>query len=163
MFWQTVNFFRLIQLLLPTFLRKHETTLFLNVILTPLSKIADETLYKMQHDGRTIYLEKMLNEHFGVLGYDHQNHDLTKKVYIEDLPEFPKLYIYQPEEEEVSFFEDDDSDMDMFLDNDEEGNISYSWIIYIPDTISFQEASLRALVDSYRYFGKRYKIEIYTL
>jgi hypothetical protein len=163
MFWHTVNFFTLIEQLLPTFLRKNRTILFLNSIASPLVKIYEETLYKMQHDGRTIYLEKMLNEYFEVVGYDHQNHETTKKIYIDDLPEPEKLYIWQEEEEGVSFLEDDDSELDVFLDNDSENVVSYSWIIFIPDTYIFQEERIRALVDTYRYFGKKYKIETYTL
>jgi hypothetical protein len=138
---------------------------FLKALVTPLDKIYKDTLYKMQHDGITISLEKLLNEHFAVVGYDHQNHDATKTVYIEDVPQPEKLYIYQDEEDEVIFLEDDDDDNenDIFLDNDTEGVLSYSWVIYIPDTYVFQEYYIRALVDTYRYFGKKYKIETYTL
>jgi hypothetical protein len=163
--WQTVSFFVLIEQLLPTFLRRNRMILFLSAIVTPLNKIYDDTLYKTQHDGRTIYLEKMLNEHFAVVGYDNQNHDATKTIYIDDVPQPDKLYIYQDEEDGVSFLEDDgdDNDDDVFLDADNEGVLSYSWIIYIPDTYVFQEYAIRALVDTYRYFGKKYKIETYTL
>lgn len=165
MFWQTINFFVLIEQLLPTFLRKNRMLLFLKAIVNPINKIYEDTLYKMQHDGRTIYLEKMLNEHFQVAGYDHQIHDLTKKVYIDDVPEPDKLYIFQDEEDGVSFLEDDgdDNENDVFLDSDSEGVVSYSWVIFIPDTYAFEEYNIRGLVDTYRYFGKKYKIETYTL
>ncbi|WP_197056121.1 hypothetical protein [Flavobacterium gilvum] len=139
--------------------------LFLQSIVTPLDEIYKETLYKMQHDGTTISLEKMLNEHFQVVGYNHQNHDATKTIYIEDVPQPDKLYIYQDEEDEVIFLEDDgdDNEDDIFLDSDNEGFLSYSFIIYIPDTYEFQEYNIRALVDTYRYFGKKYIIQTYTL
>jgi hypothetical protein len=158
MFWQTVDFYKLIQSLLPTFLRKARLILFLSCIIKPLDSIYKETLYKMQHDGRTIYLEKMLNEHFKVLGYDPTNHDATKQIYIDDIPELDKLYIFQDEENETSFLEDVDSNLDVFLDNETEGLVSYSSIIYIPNTIVYDEFTTRALVDTYRYFGKKYKI-----
>jgi hypothetical protein len=161
--WQVINFFVLIEQLLPTFLRKNRMLQFLKALVTPLHNIYEETLYIMQHDGRTIYLEKMLNEHFEVAGYNRQNHDATKTVYIDDVPEPDKLYIFLDEEEGVSWLEDDDSEEDVFLDSDSEGVVSYSWVIFIPDTYVFQEANLRALVDTYRYFGKKYKIETYTL
>jgi hypothetical protein len=165
MLWQVINFFVLIEQLLPTFLRQNRMLLFLKAIVTPVNTIYEETLYKMQHDGTTISLEKMLNEHFQVVGYDHQNHDATKKIYIDDVPQPDKLYIFQDEEDGVSFLEDDgdDNENDVFLDNDNEGVLSYSWIIYIPDTYVFQEYNIRALVDTYRYFGKKYIIETYTL
>lgn len=165
MLWQTINFFVLIEQLLPTFMRKDRIMLFLKALVTPLDKIHKDTLYKMQHDGITISLEKLLNEHFEVVGYDHQNHETTKTIYIDDVPQPEKLYIYQDEEDGVSFLEDDgdDNENDVFLDQDNENILSYSWVIYIPDTYEFQEYNIRALVDTYRYFGKKYKIETYIL
>lgn len=165
MFWQTINFFRLIEMLLPTFLRKVKHIAFLSAIVTPLDKMYAETLYKMQHDGRTIYLEKMLNEHFEVVGYDPANHNATKTIYIEDVPELDKLYIYQDQELEVIFLNDDDedNDNDIFLDGSNENVVTFSWIIFIPDTYIFEEVPLRSLVNTYRYFGKKYKIQTYEL
>jgi hypothetical protein len=159
MFWATLDFYKLVQLLLPTFLRKPKLILFLSCIIRPLDRIYQETLYKMQHDGKTIYLEKMLNEYYKVVGYDPNNHDATKQIVIDDLPEIEKLYIFQDLEDNVSFLEDADSSSDVFLDNETEGVVNYSWIIYIPATIAYDEPTVRALVDSYRYFGKKYKIE----
>lgn len=164
MFWSTANFYILIEQLLATFLRKSRHLTLLKSFVSPLVQLHDKTLYKMQHDGRTIYLEKLLNEYYEVTGYDTQNHDATKLIYIDDLPDVEKLYIYQNEEAEVSFLEDygDDNEDDIALDADNENVVSYSWIIFMPDTISFDEIKLRALVDSYRYAGKKYTIQTYT-
>lgn len=165
MFWSTLNFRRFTLLLLPTFLRKSKTIALVTSCTAPMQRIADETLYTMQHNGLKIYLEKMLNENYNVFGYDNQNHEVTKKIYIDDLPKLERLYIFQDGESGVLFLEDDgvDSLDDVFLDGDSEGVFAYSWIIYVPDFISFNEISLRALVDSYRYIGKKYKVEIYTV
>lgn len=161
MFWSPINFKKLVLLLLPTFLRKSKTIAFVSSLVVPLQNIADETLYKMQHTGICIDLEKMLNEAYAVPGYDHQNHEATKKIYIEDLPRKERLYVHQDNETETLFLQDDDSENDIFLDGPLEGNIAYSFIIFMPDTISFDEITLRAKVDFYRYFGKKYTIEIY--
>lgn len=160
MFWHKVDFNKLVQLLLPTFLRKQKQVAFLGAMVKPLQDLHTLTLYEMQHDGRTIYLEKMLNEHFEVAGYDPTNHDATKKIYIEDVAELDYLYIWQDEELDVCFLEDDDSDLDIFLDNETEGIALFSWVIFIPGTYVFREENIRALVDEYRYFGKKYRIEI---
>jgi len=85
MVWSTVNFNTLVELLVPTFLRKNKHILLLKTIITPLFTLHQQTLYEMQHDGRTIYLEKLLNEYFTVLGYDPNHHDLTKTIYIDDV------------------------------------------------------------------------------
>jgi hypothetical protein len=165
MFWQTIDFQIFVEQYLPTFLRNDTVKEFIGCVNAPINSLYTDTLYKMQHDGTTISLEKMLNEHFKVVGYNHQHHDATKKIYIDDVPQPEKLYIYQDEEDGVSFLEDDgdDNENDLFLDNDNEGVLSYSWIIYIPDIYVFQEYNIRALVDTYRYFGKKYIIETYTL
>ena len=137
---------------------------FFQAMAVPMQKNADDTLYRMQHSGIKIDLEKVLNEHFNVLGYNHQNHENTKLIYIDDLPVQDKLYIFQDQETETSYLEDDgdDNEDDIFLDSDNENIVSYSWIIFMPDTIPFDEYTLRALVDSYRYIGKKYTIETYT-
>lgn len=164
MFWSTANFSTLVEQLLPTFLRKIQHLKLLKSFAAPMVQLHDRILYKMQHDGRTIYLEKVLNEYFEVSGYDTQNHEATKLVYIDDVPETDKLYIHQDEELDVIFLEDDaDVPEDIFLDAESENDISFSWIIFIPDTFVYDELKVRALVDSYRYIGKKYSIQTYTL
>mgnify|MGYP006182056483 FL=1 len=67
MTWQLFNINKLIQLLLPTFLRKNKLIAILESVATPIDTLYQDTLYKMQHDCRVIYLEKVLNQQFGVL------------------------------------------------------------------------------------------------
>lgn len=165
MFWSQIDFFRLLEQFLPIGMRQSKTIAFIGLFMAQLDKTYRETLYKMQHDGRTIYLEKVLNEHFAVSGYDTQNHQGTKKVFIENTESLFKLYIYQDLEPEVTFLKEDNPNFadDVFLDSENENVVSYSWIINIPDTYVFEENNLRALVDQYRYFGKKYIIKTYTL
>lgn len=164
MFWSTISFNRLVKLCTNSFLRKPKLLSFMSAMVVPLQIIADETLYKMQHNGTKIYLEKMLNESFQVADYDNKDHEGTKLIYIDDTPDEDKLYVWQDLEAENDFMEDDGNDTvyDLFLDGDNGNTLGFSWVIYMPDSISFDEYSLRALVDSYRYIGKKYTIEIYT-
>jgi hypothetical protein len=164
MVWSTIDFKKLVYQSLAIKIRKSKTLSFFNALIAPLQEIQKETLYKMQHNGTKIYLEKMLNESYSIAAYDHQDHEGTKLIYIEDLPVLDKLYIWQNLETENTFFEDDDidTDDDLFLDGDTEGVLQFSWTIWMPDTISFNENTLRALVDSYRYIGKKYTIQTYT-
>lgn len=164
MFWSTIDIDKLSKEFLPTFFRAKQSVCHNEAFLSPLQKTADQTLYKMQHNGTKIYLEKMLNESYSIPGYDHQDHEGTKLIYIDDIAQEEKLYIWQNEEEDSSFLEDDDdpNEDDVFLVDEESGAGSASWTIFMPDTITFQEITLRALVDSYRYIGKKYNIEIYT-
>ena len=164
MFWSTINIEKLAKEFLPTLLRKRDAIAPSLIFLQPLQTIANETLYKMQHNGTKIYLEKMLNEAYTIAGYDTQNHEGTKLIYIDDIAEDEKLYIWQDLEPDTSFLRDDDDDNvdDVFLEGDTESNVASSWTIFMPDTITFTEITLRALVDSYRYIGKKYTVEIYT-
>lgn len=164
MYWKTIDFFKLIKLLLPTFLRKNRIVIFLSCCIVPLNRVYNETLYKMQHDGRTIYLEKMLNEWFQIANYNPTNHDFTKMIIIDDLPELEKVFVFLDEEPGESFIYDDEfTDDDVFLDSETNGTTSYSWIVKIPNNIDFDIFKTKAQIDSYRYFGKKYKIETYEL
>ena len=164
MFWSTIDISKLSKEFLPTFFRGTQAVAHNGAYLSPLQKTADQTLYKMQHNGTKIYLEKMLNESYNVAGYSNQDHEGTKLIYIDDIAQEDKLFIWQNEEDDSSFLEDDDdpNEDDLFLMEGETGEGAASWTIYMPDTISFQELKLRALVDSYRYIGKKYNVEIYT-
>lgn len=164
MFWLTVRFNELIKQILWGDVRKPKTIAFLSALVAPLQTIYDKTLYQMQHDGRTIYLEKILNEFFEVANYNSQNHEATKVVYIEDVDNGKKIYVYQDLESDVSFLEDEpDTIDDLFLDGDGDGDSAYSFVIFIPETFNFTEARLRALIDQYRYIGKKYIIQTYTV
>ena len=80
--WAKIDFKRLVQLLLPTFLRKPQQTAFLNATIAPLETLYSETMYKMQHNGQVIYLEKVLNEFCDVAGYNSQNHPFRSQNII---------------------------------------------------------------------------------
>ena len=95
MIWQVINFDRLVELLLPTFLRNATILAFLKAIIKPLHTLFLDVLYKMQHTCQVVYLEKLLNEYFQVVGYSDQNHEATKKVKIVDEFFPPENYIYK--------------------------------------------------------------------
>ena len=158
-FWSSLDFVRLVKLSLPLALRKSKTIAFLSAIVKPLQKIADETLYTMQHDGRKIYLEKLLNDYFKVATYDANDHEGTKTVYIENLAPPGEVFIYQPDEEKPIFLEP----TEVFISQENEMLSDYSFTVFIPNMYTFNEPTVRALIDKYRYIGKLYKIETYTL
>ncbi len=155
--WAQINFVQLIKSFLPIDWRQKRTTWFLNSIIKPLDSLYVDTLYKMQHTCQVIYLEKMLNEYFVVVGYDSQNHEATKVVFIDDAPKPPMQYIYlQPE---IQF----SNKPYLFL------GIKYltgdfdhiDFIIHIPSSFVFVEDKLKAIIDYYKLAGKKYKIEIF--
>lgn len=164
MFWSTVSFKTLIKSSISSHLRQSRMISFLISVITPLDAIYVDTLYKMQHFGAKIYLEKVLNEHFKISGYNPKNHEYTKKIYIEDVAVSEKLYIFQDAESDITHIDSDaEYDEAVYLDADGENLIAFSFVIFIPDTIEFQEYKVRNLVDYYRYIGKKYDIQTYIL
>lgn len=163
--WFTINFNNHVEFNTPKRIARSQMMLLLKCAFAPVKKIMDYCLYKMQHDGSTISLEKVLNEYFGVVNYASTAHDATKKIYIGDVTNEAFTYIHQDDEVDVIFLEDDDDDNedDIFLDNDSEGHLKLQFIIFIPDTIEFDESRLRAMLETYRYVGTTYTIETYTL
>lgn len=53
---------KLLLWLIPPILRKETHVSWLNVLLIPLYTLYEDILYKMQHTGQVIYLEKVLND-----------------------------------------------------------------------------------------------------
>ena len=153
MYWISTNFKQQFLDLSPTFFRGERFEAFLGAFAKPLQTLADKTLYQMQHDSRVIYLEKVLNEYFEVPTYNASSHIATRQIYIEDAPQVPKTYIYQPEELQPIYLGE------IFLDKDNE--ITADFIINIPVAISFDEPRLRALIDFYKLSGKKHIIQTY--
>lgn len=90
---------KLLVWLIPPILRKKTHIDWLNVLLAPLHTIYEDILYKMQHTGQVIYLEKLLNDTFNPT--KNYNPNLTteqkkqnKLIYIDE-PVKPSLqYVY---------------------------------------------------------------------
>jgi hypothetical protein len=159
--WQTINFNVLIQLLLPTFLRKNRMIAFLTANIKPLDSLYKNTLYKMQHTCQVISLEKMLNEHFAVANYNPNNHQNTKVITITDEYFPPENYIYMQAENPPSV---DYDNQDLWIDVDniflEDDLPHFDFVVNIPASITFIEAQLRAIIDYYKLAGKKYRIAI---
>lgn len=153
--WATIDFDTLIESRLPHCLRDDEKKAFIKSIIKSVEKIYSDTLYKMQHNGQVIYMEKVLNEWFNVPGYDPQNHHQTKTVYIDDAPKPPTKYIYLTEEIPPNNY--------LYLGTQYlTGETEWlDFIVYVPQDYIFEEIKLRDLIDYYREAGKKYTIQLY--
>lgn len=163
--WYKIDFEKLVNDLFSRLTSLSEMVALMKCIFEPFKRVQETALYRMQHNGETIYLEKVLNDFFAIDGYNPTDHESTKKIYIEDALVTEKLYIHQDAELETVFIEDDgdDSEDDLFIDNESEGENSLGFIIFIPDTISFNESVVRAVVNNYRYIGTYFTIQTYTI
>ncbi|GAA3773775.1 hypothetical protein [Flavobacterium ginsengiterrae] len=88
--------------LIPPILRKKTHVDWLDVLLTPLHSLYEDILYKMQHTGQVIYLEKVINEAFNVTKEYDPNLNIEQKrqeglIYIDESikPELQYLYLHK--------------------------------------------------------------------
>ena len=162
MTWQQINYRKLITWLLPTFLRKARLFKWLYALLYPIMWLYENVLYRMQHDCRVIYMEKMLNEWFNVAGYDIQDHENTKKVYIENGFRANKTYIYQNYEYKPVYTFLKAENKPIYIYRAAEFLLQYfKFIVWIPLSYTYNEALLKAQINYYKLAGKSYKIEHY--
>ena len=90
---------KLLLWLIPPILRKKTHAQWLNVLLSPIRSIYEETLYKMQHTGQVIYLEKVLNETFNPTKIYDPNATIEQKrldelIYIDESVKPTLQYVY---------------------------------------------------------------------
>ena len=90
---------KLLLWLIPPILRKKTHFEWLNVLLTPIHTIYEETLYNMQHTGQVIYLEKVLNETFNPFKSYNPNLSIEQKrleelIYIDESVKPTLQYVY---------------------------------------------------------------------
>ncbi|MCV9926348.1 hypothetical protein OIU83_01690 [Flavobacterium sp. LS1R49] len=90
---------KLLLWLIPPILRKKTHLDWLNVLLTPLHTIYEETLYKMQHTGQVIYLEKILNDAYNPTKNYNPNLSTEQKrleelIYIDESVRPTIQYVY---------------------------------------------------------------------
>jgi hypothetical protein len=90
---------KLLLWLIPPILRKKTHFDWLDVLLTPLHTIYEEVLYKMQHTGQVIYLEKVLNETYNPTKNYNPNLSTEQKrleelIYIDESVKPTLQYVY---------------------------------------------------------------------
>ncbi|WP_394775426.1 hypothetical protein [Flavobacterium sp.] len=90
---------KLLLWLIPPILRKKTHVDWLDVLLTPLHTIYEEILYKMQHTGQVIYLEKVLNDTYNPTKIYNPNLSTEQKrleelIYIDESVKPTLQYVY---------------------------------------------------------------------
>jgi hypothetical protein len=153
MIWTNFNIEKVIKLLLPIIMRRFRTIEWIKALLAPIEWLKADILYRMQHDCRVIYMEKMLNEKFNTPGYDPNDHEETKVIYIDEgnTPERlwlnkstnpDKIYLGTAYLNTTGYYNDDYSD----------------FIIYVPSIMEPLEPKVRKYINYYKLAGKAYKI-----
>lgn len=165
MTWHKIDIHKLFVQLLPVSLRRLHTVLFLHALSLPLKRLTENVLYKMQHDGRVIYLEKVLNEAAEIPTYSAKNHENTKVLFIGpgEIPD--EVYIFQnPEPDAPVWLELGDefpNEADKtYLNTQAELDDEYcDFTVWVPGTMNYLETKLRHLINYYKMAGKKYKFK----
>ncbi|KZS42316.1 hypothetical protein AWE51_02430 [Aquimarina aggregata] len=146
-----IDWQRTLIMLMPPVLRKKNHALWLQILLRPLSSIYEDTLYKMQHNGQVIYLEKVLNELFNK-EREYKPYMQTQQkadnglIFIEDADRPRVQYLFTHDEIEngepaiITYTRDgEQKDFSYFLylssDLDFSSTEYFNFRINIPDTI----------------------------
>lgn len=155
----SIDYKKLVRLLLPIRLRKAIVLAFLGAFIWCLQLIYNvfnlnrgANLYRLKITPQVVYLEKLLNDRYDIG---------QRRIVIDDTITHDALYIYQKEEAKpLSIFLKSEN-KPVFLYRSEETDLNpVDFTISVPMDIQFQEAELRALVDSYKLAGKTYLIKI---
>ncbi len=90
-------------MLIPPLLRKPKQAAWIKTLAKPLSSLYDDTLYKMQHNGQVMYLEKVLNDLFNPCVKYAYNDSVPEKmdlgyIVIEDAHRPRVQYLYTHKE-----------------------------------------------------------------
>lgn len=153
--WHKLDIPKLITISLPVVLRRWGLVALLNDILAPFARLVDDVRYKMQHDGRVVYLEKVLNESFDMPGYSPKNHEATKTIVIGPGNIPVQIYLYLKAEPEEPLWLDDD----VWLQTGPEmWQNYYDFTVKAPQGLSIQKNKIIRLVNFYKMAGKKYKI-----
>lgn len=156
--WYKIDYKRLVQLLLPTFLRKKVLVTWLEVLTTPLTRLHTsfmnfriDALYKLNHNGQVCYLQAVLNDAF----------DFTdRRIYISDatIIEWTRFLWLESEDKPILL-----ETSEVFILNSERfiGADSIDFVVNVPRIakLSMDEYNrMHALLRYYKLASKRYTI-----
>lgn len=152
-----IDFSKLLTWLLPLRMRLEKWKLFLEalgtqIVLTHNSflRYRDYKLYQLGITSQVCYLEKLLRDRFDFI---------QRRIVIKDAVYYDPIYIFKRAEEKPIWLTKRSEDDPVYLfSRGETGQQNYDFIIEVPLDVVFDEAEMRAMVNSY-ICGKRYKIE----
>jgi hypothetical protein len=162
-----IDYQRLVNMLLPFTLRKHDLHLplperrhallsWLHVLLAPVKRVYMEFLiyrhrvnYQMDHTGQVVYLEKVLNDRFD---------GAAERIRIQDGPKLDWMYLFRTDEKKPKYLKK------IHLHNRlSYGDQGADFEVYIPADVpiwthSGLMAECHSLINYYKLAGKTYQL-----
>jgi hypothetical protein len=145
--------------MVPHVLRTHRMMSWMNALVSPVVTVynlflryRNAKLYQLGITPQVCFLEKMLNDRF-----DPQD----RRIYIGDGLRYDPIYIFQDDEEKPIWLYDESEAQPVYLYTDGETLLNGDdFIVYVNVLIPFNEIEMKALLNSYKLAGKRYKIQV---
>ena len=148
-----VDFDRLVQLLLPTFLRKGLVTAFLTAFIQPLKGIyaaftayRRNNLYMLEITPQTCYLEKCLNDMFD---------PTLRRITIHDSVRATQAYVYLDSESKPLFL---NPSQPVYQDGEIAKTQTSDFVVSLPATVT-DITRVKAVLDKYKLPTKQYEIK----
>lgn len=154
-----IDFDKLVQGLVPAYLRRSRLLAFLKVMVSGVVflyqdflRYRKQKLYELMITPQVCYLERLLNDR-----YDFS----LRRIYILDSVFYSPVYFYQEDElKPVMMYQESENKPVYFYTDGEAGTIKDDFVIMVPSSIPFDQNEMRSLVNKYKLPGKRYKIEL---
>ena len=160
--YRNFNLYAFAVRLLPTFLRKDVIKAILWAILSPLDELVEifnslviDSDRRLSHNSFTIYLEKFLNDLFGVQGLIYITDFIDDwSVYLSTKEELYDYDIMTMREEELPT---------IVLPSERPGTLRGYFMVNIPASLNTQEnrALIARWVNYYKFAGTNFKIKQY--
>ena len=148
-----VDFDRLVQLLLPTFLRKGLATAFLTAFIQPLKIIytaftayRQNTLYMLEITPQVCYLEKCLNNMFD---------PSLRRITIHDPERATQAYVYLDSENKPLLL---NPSQPVYQDGEIAKTQTSDFVVSLPATVT-DITRVKAVLDKYKLPTKQYEIK----
>ncbi len=153
--YYSINFDKLVFLLLPTFLRKSKLVAFATVLVAPIKEMYNEfrkqqkrDWYRLNHNGQVFSLRKVLNDAF-----DNE----LRRIKIMDADEYERIYIYTPIENQPLYLNGENEDT-KYIYTSSEYNNQFDFVVVVPFGLAYNTYKMYALIDEYKLITKKYTI-----
>ena len=154
-----INFTKLVQWLLPSFLRSANLTILILSANYPLREVYDsfvryrnDVQYRLSHNSQVCYLQAMLNDYFDAS---------LRRIRVVDFTAYGNLYLFAQEDNlDVNIGEERNPPCYLFPDD-----VGVDFTVQLPHPtlrhviIPSQVAYIKSMIDEYKLPGKVYSLE----
>lgn len=147
----------LVQLLVPSRLRKAKTLAWIGALIAPIRTLLSDFMsfkatkdYELAHNGQVCRLEGLLNDRWDAG---------LRRITIEDTPDVDPVFFYLEAEQKPEFFYLESENQQKFFYLESETTTGYDFEVRVPNFISFDNTEMTALVNKYKLTGRSFIIK----